>query len=67
MEDGFELTLTVKGFFTTGLLFANSLWFYACRFAPWNPSRSIFPAMIAHAASNLGVYCVKLAQGFVIF
>lgn len=67
MDDGFELTLTPKGFFTTSLLFANSLWFYACRFAPWNPNRSIFPAMIAHAASNLGVYCVKLAQGFVIF
>lgn len=66
LEDGFELTLTTKGFFSTGLLFLNSLWFYACRFGPWNPSRSIFPAMIAHAASNLGVYCVKLAQGYVV-
>ncbi len=67
LEDGFHLTLTTKGFFTTALLLINSLWFYACRFAPWNPTRSIFPCMIAHAASNLGVYCVKLAQGYVVF
>lgn len=67
LEDGFHLTLTEKGFFTTGLLFANSLWWYAVRFGPWNPSRSIFPCMIAHAASNLGVFLVKLAQGYVIF
>lgn len=67
MEEGFQLTLTQKGFFTTGLLFANSLWWYAVRFGPWNPSRSIFPCMIAHAASNLGVFLVKLAQGYVIF
>lgn len=67
MEDGFELTLTQKGFFTTGLLLANSLWWYAVRFGPWNPSRSIFPCMIAHAASNLGVFLVKLSQGYVLF
>lgn len=66
MKDGFEFTLTTKGFFSTGLLFLNSLWFYACRFGPWNPSRSILPCMIAHAASNLGVYGVKLAQGYVV-
>lgn len=62
-----EWTLTNKGFFTTGILFANSLWFYTCRFGPWNPTRSLFPCMIAHAASNLGVYVVKLVQGYVIF
>lgn len=66
-EDGFELTLSAKGFFTTGLLFANSLWWYAVRFGPWNPQRSIFPCMIAHAFSNLGVFLVKLSQGYVIF
>ncbi len=67
LEDGFAWTLTPKALFTTSILFANSLWFYACRFGPWNPTRSIFPCMIAHAASNLGVYCVKLAQGFIVF
>ena len=66
-EDGFELTLTTKAFFSTGILFANSLWFYALRFGPWNKHRSIFPCMLAHAASNFGVFAVKLVQGFVIF
>jgi membrane protease YdiL (CAAX protease family) len=62
-----EWTLTSKGWFSTAILFANSLWFYACRFGRWNPTRSIFPCMLAHAASNLGVFFVKLAQGYVIF
>ncbi|MGC6425035.1 MAG: CPBP family intramembrane glutamic endopeptidase [Lentimonas sp.] len=67
MEDGFELTLTAKGFFSTGILLANSLWWYAVRFGPWNKTKSIFPCMLAHAASNLGVFFVKLSQGFVEF
>jgi membrane protease YdiL (CAAX protease family) len=62
-----EWTVTNKALFTTGILFANSLWFYACRFGPWNPTCSIFPCMVAHAASNLGVFFVKWAQGYVIF
>ncbi len=66
-EDGFEWTLTTKAFFSTGILFANSLWFYALRFAPWNPKRSLFPCMIAHSASNLGVFVIKLLQGYVTF
>ena len=65
-EDGFELTLTGKGFFSTSILFANSLWFYALRFGPWNKNRSLFPCMLAHAASNFGGFAVKLAQGFVV-
>ncbi|MDQ8196015.1 CPBP family intramembrane metalloprotease [Coraliomargarita sp. SDUM461004] len=66
-EDGFEWTFTAKAFLSTGILFANSLWFYAIRFGPWNPNRSIFPCMLAHAASNLGVFVVKLVQGYVVF
>jgi membrane protease YdiL (CAAX protease family) len=66
-EDGFEWTLTAKAFFSTGILFANSLWFYAIRFGRWNPNRSIFPCMLAHAASNLGVFVIKLVQGYVVF
>lgn len=66
LEDGFEWTLTAKGFLSTGILFANSLWFYAVRFGPWNPTHSLFPCMLAHAASNFGVFVVKLAQGYVI-
>ena len=67
LEDGFEWTFTTKACFSTGILFANSLWFYAVRFGPWNPQRSLFPCMLAHAASNLGVFFVKWAQGYVIF
>ena len=66
-EDGFEWTFTSKAFLSTGILFANSLWFYAVRFGPWNPKHSLFPCMLAHAASNLGVFFVKWAQGYVIF
>jgi len=66
-EAGFEWTFTTKAFFTTAILFANSLWFYAIRFGPWNPQRSIFPCMLAHAASNLGVFAIKLVQGYVFF
>lgn len=62
-----EWTLTAKGWFSTSILLANSLWFYACRFGPWNRSRSLFPCMIAHAASNFGVFVVKWVQGYVIF
>ena len=66
MEDGFEWAFTAKTIFSTSILFLNSLWFYACRFGPWNKTRSIFPCMVAHALSNLGVFVVKLAQGFVV-
>ncbi len=67
-EEGqaFAWTFTTKAFFTTGILLANSLWFYALRFGSWNKNRSLFPCMLAHAASNLGVFCVKWAQGFVV-
>lgn len=66
-EDGFEWTFSLKAFFSTGILFANSLWFYAARFGPWNPKRSIFPCMLAHAASNIGVFFIKMVQGYVLF
>lgn len=65
-EEGFEWAFTPKALFSTAILFVNSLWFYACRFGPWNKTRSIFPCMIAHAAGNFGVFLVKLAQGFVV-
>jgi len=64
--EAFAWTFTTKAFFTTGILLANSLWFYALRFGRWNKNRSLFPCMLAHSASNLGVFCVKWAQGFVV-
>lgn len=63
----FSFILTPKAFFTTAILFVNSLWFYALRFGPWNREHSLFPCMLAHAASNLGVFVVKWMQGHVVF
>jgi hypothetical protein len=54
-----------KAWFSTGAVFAGSLWFYAVRFLPGNPGRSLLPCVAAHAAKNLGVFAIKYAQGFV--
>lgn len=56
---------TTKAWFSTGAIFAGSLWFYAVRFWSLNPSRSLLPCIAAHAAKNLGVLAVKAAQGHV--
>ena len=61
-----ELTLTTKGWFSTGMVFLASLWFYAMRFAHFNPQRSLLPSFIAHATKNLGVFVIKATQGFVM-
>lgn len=55
----------VKGWFSTAIVFINSLWFYFLRFAPFNPNRSLVPCIAAHLASNLGVFLIKLMQGHV--
>jgi membrane protease YdiL (CAAX protease family) len=54
-----------KAWFSTGAVFAGSLWFYFVRFMPLNPQQSLLPCVAAHAAKNLGVVAVKLAQGHV--
>ena len=54
-----------KAFFSTGFLLVNSLWFYFLRFSKWNPQQSLLPCLMAHAISNIGVYCIKFYQGFV--
>ncbi len=63
-DDGFRLSLTLKGAFSTAVAFASSLWFYAVRFGAWNPSRSLLPCFLAHAAKNAGVVAIKAATGF---
>ena len=63
----FNFVFSQKALFTTAILFANSLWFYALRFGPWNKNRSLFPCMLAHSASNLGVFFVKWWQGYLVF
>ena len=65
-DAGFALTLTAKGWFSAAAVFAASLWFYAARFASWNPARSLLPCFAAHAAKNLAVLAVKFAQGYVV-
>lgn len=63
-ESGFALTPTLKGAFSTAIVFAISLWLYAVRFARWNPTRSLLPCIAAHAAKNAGVIAIKAAQGY---
>jgi membrane protease YdiL (CAAX protease family) len=64
-DAGFAFTFSAKGWFSTGAVFATSLWLYAARLAGWNPRRSLLPCFTAHAAKNLGVVVVKAAAGFV--
>jgi membrane protease YdiL (CAAX protease family) len=54
-----------KAFLTTGFLFIKSLWFYAARFAPFNPKRSLLPCVAAHLAANLTVFITKAVQGYI--
>ena len=63
-EHGFALTLTAKGWFSAGAVFATSLWLYVARFAKWNPSQSLLPCFAAHAAKNAGVVAIKAATGY---
>jgi membrane protease YdiL (CAAX protease family) len=62
-----RLTLTAKGWFSTGMVFAGSLWFYAMRFAArLNPRQSLLPCFAAHGAKNVAVIAIKAAQGFLV-
>jgi membrane protease YdiL (CAAX protease family) len=63
-EAGFALTLDAKGWFSSAMVFALSLWLYVARFAPWNPQRSLLPCIAGHAAKNAGVVLIKAAAGF---
>lgn len=63
-DEGFAFTFTPKGWFSFSAVFAASLWFYACRFASWNPERSLLPCFAAHLVKNAGVIAIKAAQGF---
>jgi len=56
----------LKAWFSSALVFANSLWFYAVRFYRLNPAHSLLPCIAAHLASNLGVFVIKLLQGHVV-
>jgi uncharacterized protein len=64
-EAGLALTPGPKGWFSTIVLFATSLWFYVVRFAPWNSQHSLLPCFAGHAAKNAGVVAIKAATGFI--
>lgn len=64
-DSGFAWTVNAKGMFSTGFVFATSLWLYAARLGPWNPQGSLLPCFVAHAAKNLGVVVIKGATGFI--
>jgi membrane protease YdiL (CAAX protease family) len=63
---GFSPNFTRKGVFSFGFIFAGSLYFYALRFHPRNRMRSLLPCFAAHAAKNLAVFFIKLAEGHVV-
>lgn len=63
--DGLVLHSNTKAWFSTAMVFTDSLWFYAVRFLPANRTRSLLPCFAAHATKNLGVFAIKYAQGFV--
>ncbi len=65
-DNGLIWQFTAKGWFTTGALFVGSLWFYAMRFASFNPERSLLPCFAAHLTKNLGVIAIKASQGFLV-
>ncbi len=62
----FSLNLSGKATWTLSILFLNSIWFYFLRFGPLNGSRSLLPCIIAHVASNVAVFGIKLMQGHVV-
>ena len=66
-ENGFSWNFSTQAFFNSLIWFVNSLCFYALRLGPWNPTQSIIPSIVAHVTLNLGVYIVKLGQGFILF
>ncbi len=63
-EGSLRVHLDAKAWFSTGAVFASSLWFYAVRFMPANPTRSLLPCIAAHLAKNAAVIAIKFAGGF---
>jgi len=60
-----QWSIDTQSLVATLSIFALSLWFYFCRFAPQNPKRSLLPCFFAHGFANLTVYMVKWSTGYV--
>lgn len=65
-SEWFSWQFTPKGWFSAGVVFVSSLWFYFVRFAAFNPRGSLLPSVVAHATKNLGVIVVKAVQGYIV-
>jgi membrane protease YdiL (CAAX protease family) len=63
---GFSTNFSLKGWYSFGAVFVASIYFFAVRFCPQNPLRSLLPCFAAHAARNAAVFAIKLAQGHVV-
>jgi len=63
-DGGFSVQLGPKAWFSTVMVFAMSIWFYAVRFFRLNAQRSLLPCLVAHTAKNVGVVLIKYSQGF---
>lgn len=65
-EGSLTFDFSTSAWFSTVIVFINSLWFYTVRFYALNTTRSLIPCFAAHLASNAGVFAVKGMQGFVV-
>lgn len=63
---GLSLKIDAKSAWSLGILFINSIWFYYLRFSSNNPHKSLIPCVAAHIVSNIGVFLIKLSQGYVV-
>ena len=57
--------LSPKAYFSSAIVFLNSLWFYGLRFNLGNPRKSLWPCIVAHTGSNAAVFVIKFFQGHV--
>ncbi len=63
---GVVFDTSLKAWWSSGMVFLASIWWYAMRLCPLNPRRSLLPCFAGHLAKNLGVFAIKLAQGHVL-
>lgn len=64
---GWTWDFSLKALFSTGMKFVFSLSLYFLRLGTFNKDGSLLPCIAAHGVFNLGVYLIKLFQGFVAF
>ena len=66
-DASFTFNFTAKALRDSANVFGSSVVFYALRFCPQNKMRSLIPCIAAHLTYNVGVFCVKAFQGFVVW